>query len=109
MRVVMKTNLGLVHAQMIGVDQSKCMAGMTPTVSHEAGEWLVRRGMADPVIEPPAAPVVQAVPSRPAISDTIRPQIAGETKTSEPRPADNETEEPRAPLANHGRHQRRNR
>jgi hypothetical protein len=58
MKVRMITNLGTVHAGLIGVDPTKCQDGMEVDVNDAAGQWLVRNRKA-------VAVEVKAVPPEP--------------------------------------------
>lgn len=51
MIIRLKVNLGSHDASAIGVDFQQCQQGMTPEVSDSAGEWLISRGIAEPVRE----------------------------------------------------------
>lgn len=86
MKVRMRTNLGTVHAAAIGVKASECLQGMEPEVSEDAGQWLVKRRMADEV------PVIHAVPRETMMAvppAAIHPKpapLAARTKPSDKSP-----------------------
>lgn len=90
MLVRMKTNLGWIDAQEIGVSPGECMEGMTPEVSDSAGQWLVSHKKSEelPAIRgvPPAS--IQAVP--PAAMQP-KPAHAGRGKQSDKSTPDKES------------------
>ena len=62
MLVRFKTNLGRNDAAPLGLDFTQCTKGAELDVSDKAGEWLVKRGIAE------AVPVVKAISPPPEIT-----------------------------------------
>lgn len=77
MHVRIKVNLGSRDAERFGLRFDQCKAGDTPTVTDEAGEWLIRHGIAEPVESKPKS--VTGVSPRPSIAEAQSPEIQSTT------------------------------
>jgi hypothetical protein len=82
MRVRFKVNLGSRDAERFGLHFEHCGKGMTPEVADEAGEWLIRHGIAEQLAAEPTPEPVVGVSPRPAIAEAQAPEIRSTTKTS---------------------------
>jgi hypothetical protein len=62
MFVCFKVNLGSVDASRLKLDFRKCMTGMETECSDDAGNWLVKKGIAAEVVAIAKPAAIQAVP-----------------------------------------------
>ncbi len=82
MRVKFKFNLGSIDAAIVGLDFSKCQAGMELEVNDKTHAWLANKNIVDVVLKP-----VRGVSDAPAIGAVVQPTIKAEPATAKAKQA----------------------
>lgn len=77
MKIRLRTNLGTIHAQAIGLCAAECLAGTELDVGDDSGDWLVKQRKADEVmVAVPPEPMKAVPPARmPAEQSNVKPVL----------------------------------